>query len=112
MQTILMVLVIVVLMAPLLLVYAIPFIVPAIVFHSYTALWLGERTRLVLASGIASLGIAPAFDQFWAPKSMYLRLLEGDPVDPMAALASFAVTWVIVALAAAQFARLRSRRYA
>jgi len=69
MQTFLMVLVIVVLMAPLLLVYGIPFIVPAIVLHAYTALWLSERTRLVLACGIASLGIAPGSTSSGLPRA-------------------------------------------
>ena len=112
MQTFLMVIVILVLMTPLLLFYGLPFIVAAKLFHSLTPLWLTERTRLGAACGIAALGIAPSFDAFWMPKSIYLELLAGNPVDPLAALLSLGLTWLVVTLQVHLFAHRRSRQYA
>jgi len=108
MQTFLKVVTIVVLMAPLLAIYGVPFIVSAKLFHSYTVLWLRDRTRLVFACGIASLGVAPAFDAFWAPKSIYLRLFDGDPVNPGSAALSIAVTWIVLTLTVGAIVRMRS----
>lgn len=111
MQTFLMVLLIVVLMSPLLLFQGLPFIAAGLLVHRATVLWLGARTRLVLACGIAALGIAPAFDTFWQPRPVYLRCLDGDLVNPWAALLSFAVTWAVVLLKAAAVARRRATHY-
>jgi hypothetical protein len=95
-QTFLMGLVIVVLLTPLLLFYGLPFIAAAKALHAATRRRLTESRRLVLASGIAALGIAPAFDDFLMPKSIYLVLLDGEPVAPAAAFLSFTLTWLVV----------------
>jgi hypothetical protein len=112
MQTFLMVVVILVLLTPLLLFYGLPFIIAAKLFHRHTALWLSERTRFIAACGIASLGIAPAFDDFWMPKSIYLYFWNGDPVNPGAAVLSFALTCAVVTLKARTLARKHSQQYA
>jgi hypothetical protein len=111
-QTFLMYVVVIVLMTPLLLFYGIPFIVAARFFHRHTALWLGERTRFVLACGIASLGIAPAFDDFLMAKSIYLVWWNGGTVPAAAALVSFAITWLVVTLQARTLAHAHGRQYA
>ena len=100
MQTFLMAALIVVLLTPLLLFYGLPLIAVGVLFYRHTARWLRSGARFVIACGIASLGIAPLFDQYWAPKSVYLLLWSGTPVDPWAAMLSFAITWLIVTLQA------------
>jgi hypothetical protein len=110
-ETFLMYLVITVLMTPLLAFYGLPFIVAARLFHRATPLWLTERARLVAACGIASLGIAPAYDAYMAPKSIYLWLLAGDEVGLGAAALSFALTWLIVYLQVRMLARGHARHY-
>ena len=52
--------VITILMAPLLVVYGLPFIVAAKVFDHFAQLWLKDSTRFLASCGIAALGIAPA----------------------------------------------------
>ncbi|MBV8500340.1 MAG: hypothetical protein JO006_01325 [Paucibacter sp.] len=111
MQTFLMVALIVVLMSPLLVFCGLPLIAAAVLFHRLTPLWLGERSRRLIACGIAALGVAPAFDQFWMPKNIYLCWLDGDSVEPWFALASFFVTWLVVTLITAVPFRGR-RQYA
>lgn len=96
MQEFLIHLVIVVLMAGVLLFWAIPFIAAAIVFFRKSAAWLGEPTRLALACGIAAAGIAPHFDIYRQPHPIWLRWWQGDEVSAGYALASFAVTWAVV----------------
>jgi hypothetical protein len=112
MQTFLMYVVVIVLMTPLLLFYGLPFIAVARLVHTCSALWLRERTRFVLACGIASLGIAPAFDDFLMPKSIYLVWLSGGSVPLFAALVSFAITWVVVMLQLHTLTRHHGRQYA
>jgi hypothetical protein len=111
MQTLLMVAVILVLMAPLMLAYGIPFVVAALVLHNRLPEAMSRRTRTLLACGVAALGIAPVFDQFWAPKSIYLRLWEGDAVSPSGAVLSLALTWLVIGLAVTALARIRARRF-
>ena len=108
MQTFLLVAVILILMAPLLLFYGAPFIVLAALLHRPLARRLTVQSSGWLSSGVAALGIAPAFDSFCAPKSIYLRLLEGDRVAAPAAVISLAATWLAVWLAATAVARLRA----
>lgn len=96
MQEFLIHLVIVVLMAAVLLFWAIPFIAVAFVFHRRSARWLGEKTRLAVACGIAALGIAPHFDLYRQPLPIWRRWWDGDGVSVVYALVSFAVTWAVV----------------
>ena len=107
MQTFLMCVVILVLLTPLLLFYGLPFIFAAWLFFTRTASRLDPRPRLVVACGVAALGIAPLFDDYWAPKSTYLLLWSGTPVNPWAALASFALTWLVLMLQARPLVRHR-----
>lgn len=104
--------VITVLMAPLLLVYGIPFILLARVFNHFAQLWLPDRSRFVLSCGIASLGIAPAYDVYRAPLPIYTHLLQGDNVGVGFMLASFLVTWVLVVLQTRQLMHLRGHKAA
>jgi len=110
MQTFLMAVLILVLLTPLLLFYGLPFIAAAVLFHRHSARWIGSRPRFVIACGIASLGIAPLFDPYWAPRSIYLLLWAGTPVDPWAAMLSFAITWLVVTLQARTVFRRRLAR--
>ncbi|HUL94460.1 MAG TPA: hypothetical protein VLT89_00530 [Usitatibacter sp.] len=112
METFLMYTTITVIMAPLLLVYGIPFIAAAFLFHRATPLWLSARARLVGASAISALGIAPGYDAYMAPTPVYVRLLEGYAVPAGAAVISFAVTWLVVYLKAHALAGRRARQYA
>ncbi len=109
MQTFLMYLVITVLLSPLLVFYGMPFVIAARLFHRWTSLWLGARSRFMGACAIAALGIAPAYDDFLMPKAIYLRLMDGDGVDIVASLLSFAVTWLIVLAQVRLIARRHSR---
>ncbi|AOJ07253.1 hypothetical protein WS62_06280 [Burkholderia sp. ABCPW 14] len=106
MQTFLMYLLITVLMAPLLLVYGLPFIVGARLFSRLARAHLGARVRYAVACGIAALGIAPSYDAYRAPLPIYAHRLEGADVSTGFMLASFAVTWIVVMIAA----RLCTRR--
>ena len=101
MQTFLMVVVILVLLAPLLLFYGLPFIIAAWLFHRHTTLWLSERMRFIAA-----------VDDFWMPRAIYLCWWNCDPVKPSAAVLSFALTWAVVLLTAHTLTRRRSRQYA
>lgn len=96
MQEFLIHLVIVVLMAGVLLFWAIPFIAAAIVFFRKSAAWLGEPARLLIACAIAAAGIAPHFDLYRQPHPIWLRWWHGDEVSAGYALASFAITWAVV----------------
>jgi hypothetical protein len=111
MQTFLMYVVIVVLMAPLMLFYGLPFIFAAKLFHAATPIWLTQRTRFVAACGIAALGIAPAFDEFLTPKSIYLVWLDGGSVPLPAVAASLALTWLVVMFQLRMLARHRAHQY-
>ena len=111
MQTFLMYVVIVVLLTPLLLFHGIPFIVAAWLFYKRSAPSLSERTRFVLACGIASLGIAPAFDEHLMPKAIWLVLVGGGSVWPLTAILSFAITWTLVATQLRTVMHLRSHHY-
>jgi len=101
--------VITILMAPLLLVYGIPFIVAAKVFDHFAQLWMKDSTRFIASCGIASLGIAPAYDMYRAPLPIYTHLLGGDSVGAGFMLVSFLVTWLIVVVQAKQIAHLLHR---
>lgn len=108
-QQFLIYLVITVLMTPLLLFYGIPFIIVARVLHRYSALWWSARTRFVLCCGVASLGIAPAYDVYRAPRPIYTWLIQGDEVGAGFMVASFLVTWGVVML---QLKTLHGHRHA
>ncbi len=108
-QTIVIHALIVILLAPLLLCYGLPFIGAAVLFHRYTTAWLGERMRFTVACGIAALGIAPSFDMYRGPTAIWLRWWNGETVGALAALLSFALTWLIVQL---QLKTLAHRRHA
>jgi hypothetical protein len=96
MQEFLIHLVIVVLMAGVLLFWAIPFIAAAVLFFRRSASWLGENARLVIACGIAAAGIAPHFDAYRQPHPIWLRWWGGDEVSAGYALVSVLVTWAVV----------------
>jgi hypothetical protein len=99
-----------VLMAPLLVVYGLPFIAGARGFSYFAQLWLGERSRFVIASAIAALGIAPSYDVYKSPVPIYARLLDGAEVSGPFMLASFFVTWIVVMALAHQTDRVLARR--
>lgn len=107
MQEFLIHLVITVLMAGVLLFWAIPLIALAIVIFHKTAAWFGEPTRLLLACGIAAAGIAPHFDAYRQPHPIWLRRWDGDEVSVAYALVSFVATWAVVY---GQMRLLRRRR--
>lgn len=101
--------VITILMAPLLVVYGIPFIALAKVFDHFAQLWLKDSTRFIASCGIASLGIAPAYDMYRAPLPIYTHLMGGDSVGTGFMLASFLVTWLIVVVQVKQINHLLHR---
>lgn len=109
MQEFLIHLVIVVLMAGVLLFWAIPFIALAVLFFRRTARVLGEPTRLLLACAIAAAGIAPHFDAYRQPHPIWLRWWNGDEVSAGYALASFLITFAVVY---GQMRLLRRHRHA
>jgi hypothetical protein len=96
MQEFLIHLVITVLMTGVLLFWAIPFIVLAVLFFRRTAPWFGANARLVLACGIAAAGIAPHFDEYRQPHPIWQRWWAGDEVSAGYALLSLAITWAVV----------------
>ena len=96
MQEFLIHLVITVLMSAVLLFWAIPFIAAAVFFHRRSAPRLGPQARLLMACGIAALGIAPHFDAYRQPLTIWLRWWHGDEVSIGYALLSFIVTWAVV----------------
>lgn len=100
-----------ILMAPLLVVYGLPFVALAKVFDHFAQLWFKDSTRFVLSCGIASLGIAPAYDEYRAPLPVYVHWLQGDSVGLGFALASFVVTWLVVVLQVRQLMHLRGHRH-
>ncbi|TXH87009.1 MAG: hypothetical protein E6Q78_15800 [Rhodoferax sp.] len=106
--------VITILMAPLLVVYGLPFIAIARVFDHFAQLWFKDSTRFVLSCGIASLGIAPMYDEYRSPLPMYVHWLQGDSVGLGLGfvLASFVVTWIVVVLQVRQIQHLRGRHAA
>lgn len=97
-QTFLLYAVITILMTPLLLFYAIPFIAAARLLHGWSVLWLAERPRFVLACGVAALGIAPAYDDYRHPTPVWWLWAQGEPVAAGAAALSFLITWALVLL--------------
>ncbi|HSN79411.1 MAG TPA: hypothetical protein VLR44_03425 [Rhodoferax sp.] len=97
-QEFLIYLVITVLMSPLLIVMGIPFIIVAKIFHRVSARWMSAGPRFVLACGIATLGIAPAYDMHRMPTPIYTWLMAGDPVSMPHMLFSFAITWLVILL--------------
>lgn len=101
--------VITILMAPLLVVYGIPFIVAAKVFDHFAQLWMKDSTRFIASCGIASLGIAPAYDIYRAPLPIYTHLISGESVGAGFMLASFLITWLIVVVQVKQIAHLLHR---
>lgn len=109
MQEFLIHLVIVVLMAGVLLFWAIPFVAVAVLFFRRSAPWLGEGARLAVACGIAAAGIAPHFDLYRQPHPIWLRWWSGDEVSAGYALLSFLVTFAVVY---GQMRLLRRHRHA
>jgi hypothetical protein len=112
MQTFLMVTVVLVLLAPVLLFQGLPFIAAAGLLFWHAPAPLDGRARVPLACAIAAVGIAPAFDDFWQPRSAWLRVLDGEPVGPWALLASLVMTWAALYGCASLLAARRGRRHA
>ena len=100
------------LMAPLLLVYGIPFIAAAGLFNHITRQGLSDSVRLLLCCGIASLGMAPAYDMYRAPLPIYTWILAGHAPGLGFMLASFLVTWVVVLAQTRLWLRRSGRRNA
>lgn len=98
MQTFFMYVVITVLMSPVLAFCGIPFIAAAALFSRLMRARLAARTRLITAAAFAALGVAPVFDEFLMPRPVYLVLWAGDAMSLRPALASFAITWTLIAL--------------
>ena len=100
------------LMAPLLLVYGIPFIAAAGLFNHITRQGLSDSVRLLICCGIASLGMAPAYDMYRAPLPIYTWILDGHAPGLGFMLASFLVTWVVVLAQSRLWLRRSGRRNA
>lgn len=98
--------VITILMAPLLVVYGVPFIIAAKMFHRITRDGMSDSRRFILSCGIASLGIAPAYDIYRAPLPIYTWLMDGRNPGWGFMLVSFLVTWVVVVVQTKQLAHL------
>jgi hypothetical protein len=109
-QTFLVYAVITVLMAPLLLLYGLPFILLAGAFTRLAKPRFSNGKRLLLSCGIAALGIAPAYDTYRAPLPIYTWLLDDRAPSAGFMLASFAVTWVLVLLPVKLLSRLGAAR--
>ena len=107
-QEFLIYLVITVLMSPLLIVMGLPFIIGAGVFQRYGARFISAGPRFALACGIATLGIAPAYDMHRMPTPIYTWLMAGDPVSMPHMLVSFAITWLVLFL---QTHKLAGKRF-
>ncbi|HYA76683.1 MAG TPA: hypothetical protein VED83_07215 [Burkholderiaceae bacterium] len=97
--------VITVMLLPLLLFFSIPFLLASAAFNAVSAIWLDQPVRRILASGVAALGIAPAYDTYLSPRPIYTRLLTGEPVELGASLLSIALTWVLIGLVVEVLAR-------
>ncbi len=104
--------VITILMVPLLVVYGLPFIALAKLFHHFGQLWFKDSTRFMLSCGIASLGIAPMYDEYRAPLPIYVHWMQGDSAGVGFVLASFVLTWVVVMVQLRQIQHLRGRHAA
>jgi hypothetical protein len=89
--------VITILMAPLLLVYGLPFIAAATLFHRLTRHRLADGRSFIAACGIAAAGIAPAYDMYRAPLPIYVWLMDGRSPGLLAMVVSFGVTWALIA---------------
>ena len=100
------------LMAPLLLVYGIPFIVAAGLFNHITRQGLSDSRRLLIFCVIATLGMAPAYDMYRAPLPIYTWILDGHAPGLGFILASFLVTWVVVLAQSRLWLRRSGRRNA
>lgn len=103
--------VITIMMAPLLVVYGIPFILAAKIFDHYGQLWLSDSRRFIVSCGIAALGIAPAYDMYRAPLPIYTWLAAGRPVGVGFMLASFVATWIVVVVQTKQLAHIFGRKH-
>jgi hypothetical protein len=102
--------VIVVLMLPVMLVLAWPFLIAAVLLYRFGRRWLADDgQRLLPACGVAALGIAPAFDAYRFPRPIHLTLWDGDSVGWGAAIVSFLLTWFLAWL---QLRMLTHRRRA
>lgn len=107
-QTFLIHAVIVVLMLPVMLVLAWPFLIAAVIANRYGKRWLADdRQRLLAACAIAALGIAPAFNAYRFPRPIYLTLWDGDSVGWGAVIVSFLLTWLLVWLQVRMLAHRR-----
>ena len=94
------------LMSGVLIGFGLPFILVAWAVFRWTAGRITGRARPALASAIAALGVAPSYDPYGGPLPVTVRLMRGEPVTLLAALVSFAVTWLVLMA----FASLVSRR--
>jgi len=88
-----------VIMAPLLFAYGLPFIGAAALFHRFAATNLARGRRLAVATAIAALGIAPAYDAYHAPSPIYLWVAKGQAIPGVESIASFVATWAVLYLA-------------
>jgi len=108
MQTALLYVVITVLMSGVIVTFGLPFLAAAWAFARWTRGALADRTRLGLAAAIAAIGIGPDYDAYRGPLPIYMRLVRGEPVVPIAAVVSLVVTWLVLFA----IARLVARRSA
>lgn len=99
-----------ILMSPLLVVYGIPFILMAKGFDHFARRRLKDSTRLVLSCGIASLGMAPAYDMYRAPLPIYTWLWDGRSPGFGFMLFSFLMTWLVVIVLVRQLQRFSLRK--
>ncbi len=96
MQTAIMYVVITLLMSGVLVGFGLPFLALAWFAWRWTVGRLGETARLAVASAIAAIGIAPAYDAYKGPLPIWVRLLRGEPVTLVSALIAIVVTWLVL----------------
>ncbi len=109
MQTAIMYAVITLLMSGLLVGFGLPFLALAWLAWRWTAGRLGDAARLALASAIAALGIAPAYDPYGGPLPIAVRLMRGEPVTVLGALVSLSATFIVLVALARLLVRRRPR---
>ncbi len=96
MQTAILYIVITVLMSGVLVGFGLPFLAVAWAVFRFARGVLADGTRLALAAAIAAIGIAPAYDAYKGPLPIWVRLLRGEPVTPVSAVAAIVVTWLVL----------------
>lgn len=106
MQTAILYVVITLLMSGVIVAFGLPFIALGLAFAHWTRGLIAEGTRIALSAAIAAIGIAPNYDAYRGPLPIWARLMRGESVTLVGALASIAVTWIALFL----IARFVSRR--